>query len=312
MGKGDPKAPTEIRELLEGPVMSIPTPFLADGAIDWDGIANIIEVGIGGGTQVTLLTAGDSQFLFMSEAEIAELTRFVVERAADRTLLVAATGQWSTQQSAEFARFCRETGADVLMNLPAAHAQAPRGLAANYLAIAEIMPVMLVGFPAHAVLDQLLGEPAICCFKEDGTEAYAIQTLQKYGDRFKFMAGGVLGRHLAQWPFGCRSFMDWSTSFAPQIGAQYWQALQSNDVPAAARVVREVETPLFVQSGHPRFTEGGPGFPGGWQAMWRACLELNGVASRHLRLPQLSGSDEDLERLRPELERLGLLGGSRS
>ena len=307
MAKRDHRTPAEIRELMEGPVMSIPTPFRADGAIDWDGIANIIEVGIGGGTQVTLLTAGDSQYLFLSEAEIAELTRFVIQRAAGRTLTVAATGQWCTQQAVEFARFCREAGVDVLMNLPPAHAGDSDGLAANYRAIAAVMPVMLVGFPAHAILDRLLDEPAICCFKEDGPDAYAIQALQKYGERFKFMTGGMLGRHLAQWPFGCRSFMDWSTSFAPQVGAGYWQALQANDVSAAAQVVREVETPLFTRSGHPRFSEAGPGFTGGWQALWRAALELNGVASRYLRLPQSSGSDEDLERLRPELERLGLL-----
>ena len=38
-----PKSPDEVRALLEGPVCSIPTPFKADGELDWDGVANIIE-----------------------------------------------------------------------------------------------------------------------------------------------------------------------------------------------------------------------------------------------------------------------------
>ena len=61
------KSPDEIRTLLEGPVTSIPTSFLANGDIDWDGVANIIEVGLKGGSGVILLTVGDSQLLCLSK-----------------------------------------------------------------------------------------------------------------------------------------------------------------------------------------------------------------------------------------------------
>ena len=46
MAKPDRMTPDEIKTKLEGPVMSIPTSFLADGAIDYDGVANVIETGI--------------------------------------------------------------------------------------------------------------------------------------------------------------------------------------------------------------------------------------------------------------------------
>ena len=52
------KTPEEIKPLLEGPVNSIPTPFLLSGEIDREGVANIIETGISGGSQVSLLTYG--------------------------------------------------------------------------------------------------------------------------------------------------------------------------------------------------------------------------------------------------------------
>ena len=76
------KSPDEIRNLLKGPVTSIPTPFLSNGDIDWDGVDNIIEIGIGGGSGVILLTAGDSQYFCLSEDEIAQLTQFTIERTA--------------------------------------------------------------------------------------------------------------------------------------------------------------------------------------------------------------------------------------
>ncbi len=287
--------------------MSIPTPFHQDGAIDFDGVANLVEVGIAGGTQVSLLTAGDSQFFYMTEAEIAELTRFVIERVAGRTLVVAATGRWHTAKAVEFAEFSRDAGADVLMLLPPVPELEPEGLAPLFTAVARVMPVMLVGFPPYALLDMLLDEPAICCFKEDGLDSYAFQTIQRYGGRFEMMTGGRLSRFMAQWTFGCRSFMDWSTSFAPQIGARFWAALEAGDVETASGIVKTVETPLFSIGGH-RTMQGSGTYQGGWQSLWRTLIELNGVASRHLRSPQLSASQADVERVRPALERLGLIG----
>ena len=309
MTSQDRKSPDQVKTELEGPVMSIPTSFLADGSIDYDGVANVIETGIAGGTKVALLTIGDSQFAFMREQEVADITRFVVERATGRTLVVAATAAWATAQAVEFAHYARDVGADILMTLPVGQASDTAGLAAHYKAVAAVMPVMIVGFPAHAMLDQLVDEPNICCMKEDGSDSYAVQTIERFDGHWKFMSGGLIGRHMLQWTYGCRSFMDWSTSFAPHVGMKLWNSLRANDVATAATVVRDVESPLFEMSGHAKLVGGGQSFPGGWQALWRACLELNGIASRHLRTPQVSGSDADLERIKPKLEQLGLLGG---
>ncbi len=297
------KSPDDIRRLLEGPVSSIPTPFKENGDIDWGGVGNIIEVAIGGGSGVILLTAGDSQLFFLTEAEIAQLTRFTIDRTAGRALTVAATGLWSTRQAEAFARQCVEWGADLLMSTTEILGADPAGLAAHYAALSRIIPVMLVGFPAHQVLDMLDDKPGICCLKEDGPEAYAVQTLQKYSPRLKVMTGGWLWRHLLEWPFGCTAFMDWSTSFAPHVGASYWKALRRGDTAEAARVTVAVEKPM-------KDLTAAPGLEKGWQTVWRAALELNGVASRYLRPPQLSVTDEDLERIRSTMEQVGLLSSS--
>ncbi len=46
---------------------------------------------------------------------------------------------------------------------------------------------------------------------------------------------------------------------------------------------------------------------GGGQAVWRTALELNGIASRHLRGPALSATDEEVEKIGAVLERIGLV-----
>ena len=294
------KTPSEIKDLLEGPVSSIPTPFLRDGEVDWKGVRNIIETGISGGSGVSLLTYGDSQFEFLSDDEVARLTRILVEQAKGRALTVAANRRWWTGKTVEFARYCRELGADVLMVLPPAQATAVKGLIEYYRAAAEVMPVMLVGAPSYEVLDGLVGVPNICCFKEDGTEAYAVETMARYGENWKFMTGGGLWRNFTQWPVGCSAFMCVFSSFAPQVGQCYWKAFQAGDPAAAGKIIRDFDRPFFSL---------GEKFPAGLHAAWHATLELKGIASRWLRPPALSLTDKEMERLSEMLDEMELLTG---
>ena len=50
----------------------------------------------------------------MTDDEIADVTRAVAEHTGKRGLTVAADGGWWTGKTVEFARYCREVGADVL------------------------------------------------------------------------------------------------------------------------------------------------------------------------------------------------------
>lgn len=288
--------PKAIKVRLDGPVNSIPTPFLQDGQVDWQGVRNIIEVGIDGGSQVSLLTYGDSQFDHLSDDEVAELTRCLVDQVKGRALTVAATRRWPNHKAVEFAHFCRELDVDVLMVLPSDHAL-PDGKIEHYRAVAEVMPVMLVGWPPHEILDAIIDVPNICCFKEDGAVDYAPDTMHKYGAHWKFMTGGGLWRNFTQWPWH-PAFFCYFSSFAPHVATEYWQAVQDGDVASAGRIIREIEKP---------FAELASQVGGGFQAHWRATLELNGVASRYLRPPMISATDEEIEQLRGPISDFGLI-----
>ena len=284
----------EIKALIDGPVNSIPTPFLADGEIDWDGVRNIIDMGIEGGSTVSLLTAGDSQLMYLSDDEIEELTRVLVEHTGGRALTVAATRFCGTKEAVRFAHFCKKIGADVLM---------PRVYGAGgidqagvkeaieyYRAIAQVMPVMMVGWPPHEALDKLLDVENILSFKEDGTEGYAIKTVAKYGHHWKMMTGGTLWRHYTQWPYGCRAFFSHFHSYAPRFANDYWQAVQAGDRDKVVEIITEIELPLFDLA--EKYVS--------WQALWRAILKSNGVIkSHHLRSPAQSIPHSQLEELRP-------------
>src|SRR5215218_2300040 len=111
-----------LRARMKGPGNSIYTTFTREGELDWPGIRAMIEAGISSGSEISLLTFGDSQLDFLSDQEVAELTRIMVEQAAGRALTVAATKRWSQRQTLEFARYCKDLGVDMLMMLPSDHA----------------------------------------------------------------------------------------------------------------------------------------------------------------------------------------------
>jgi dihydrodipicolinate synthase/N-acetylneuraminate lyase len=279
-------------------VNSIYTTFTKDGEFDWPGIRQLIDNGIENGSDITLLTFGDSQLGFMTDQEVAELTRVMVEQSAGRTLTVAATKRWATRTTLEFAEYCKGLGVDLLMTLPMDHVFSDEGKINWYKAAAEVLPIMIVGFPTWGVLDGVKDDPRICSFKEDGTLNYTIDMLVRYPSQWAYITGGTYKRHLVEWPYGVESYFCWASGFAPHVAKEYWSAIQANDTFACARIVRDIEAPLFKLMER---------YPEMFQDVIRGALELNGVAQRYLPSPRRSLTDAEMEELGAVLKPLGLL-----
>ena len=109
---------TAVRAQLSGPIGSVRTLFRQDGEIDFDGVRGYVDYLVAAGSRTVLLTIGDSHLLILTDDEVAELTRVVVEQTAGRALVVAADKAWGTLKCVEFARYARGLGADVLMVSP--------------------------------------------------------------------------------------------------------------------------------------------------------------------------------------------------
>ena len=71
-------------------MMSLSTPFLVNGEIDYQGIRNIIDYTIDAGSKTIILTQGDSLYTIMTDYEVAEITKFVAEYTAGRAMVVVA------------------------------------------------------------------------------------------------------------------------------------------------------------------------------------------------------------------------------
>lgn len=301
--------PAEFRARLSGPIPSIKTPFLRGGAVDFAGLRRIVDAHLAAGAQALMLTAGDSQFVALTEREIAEVTKVTVEQAAGRALVIAADRYYATQPAVEFARYALEVGADILMVMPPdwGGSCTPRSLAEHYRIVAEVMPVMVVtnvfiargqkfGLETLEIVRDTV--PNVIAIKDDMVGEFARKMALLVHGKWAVVSGGQKQNHLLTHPYGCDGYLSTFLSFRPDIAHAYWKAISANDLPAARGIIRDYDFPFFdlVTS-----------LPGGFNAGIQAMHELTGVAERWRRPPYHSLTDEQLEQLRDGLKRLTIL-----
>ena len=93
------------KKALTGPIASVSVPFLRDGQIDYDSLRSSVDFDVEHGSGTILLTYGDSLYSILTDKEITEISRIVVEQTAGRAMTCVAgrwwMGEWKSDQSRE-------------------------------------------------------------------------------------------------------------------------------------------------------------------------------------------------------------------
>ncbi|MFA5866038.1 MAG: dihydrodipicolinate synthase family protein [Phycisphaerae bacterium] len=298
----------QIKIALAGPIASVQTPFNKDGSISFDGLRRLVDHYIDAGASALLLTWGNSLFAILSDRDIGDITRTVVEYAAGRAVVVACTGCWATPQAVEFAAYCREIGADILqVFLPTWYPGCLNGqtIVDHHMAVAKYIPVMpnskqiqLNGGPSEglAIARELIErERNILAIKADVCGEYdeAITSLVK--DHWTMIAGGNKSHHMELWPYGCGGWLSTFIIFRPTVAHAYGKAVKSGDISKAVRIIEKIDRPFFDYI---------LAVPGGFDAAIHGIIELYGLAKRWRRPPFNSLNDEEMEKLAEFLKNL--------
>jgi len=302
--------PPEIRDALSGPWPSIATPFTRDDQIDFDTLRSYLDFLIEQSrARAVVLTWGDSLYSLLTDDEIAEVTKVVVQHVGGRAFVVAADNQWPTVKGVAFARYCVEVGADMLMVLPPDWARSATvdSLVDHYGAIAEHIPVMLVtGYLMHRpipfglqLVTRLCREvEGVMALKDDvGGELIRRVCLVAH-EHWALCGGGLKQNHMNMVPYGADGYLSTYMSCKPEIAWRYWDAVQSGQLEVARDIIRDYDFPLFEIL---RRCEGGS------DAGIHGMCELFGVMNRYRRSPYHSLTDPQMEQLADELSRVGIL-----
>jgi len=298
-----------VREALTGPITSIATPFNMDGSVDYESLCRILDFNIAAGSKTMLLTAGDSNLIVQSDQEIADVSKAVVDHTVGRAMVVTADRHFHTRQAVEFAKYAAEIGSDVHMVLPPdwAGSCTPETLRDHYAAVAEHIPVMLVtgvfiprgeefGLETlRMVADTVENVVAI---KDDMHGRFVTRMALLVHDQWAVFTAGQKQDHLRVHPYGCDGYMSTMMSFKPEIAHAYWNAIETDDMPAAKAIIRDYDIPFFdliMRS------------PGSFDAAIHGILEIFGISQRWRPPPYYNLNEAEMEKLKDGLRNIRLL-----
>ena len=137
---------------FEGIITPVVTPHRLDHSIDHDRFAEVLEFLIGAGIDAALIAGTTGEYYAQSAEERFELMKHAKDVIAGRLPLIVGTGAMRTEDSIEYARAARETGADaILITTPPYAYPTGREIALHALAIDRVadLPVLLYNYPGR-------------------------------------------------------------------------------------------------------------------------------------------------------------------
>ena len=298
---------TQTPAPFRGSIVALVTPMRADGAIDDESLARLVEFHVENGTDGIVVVGTTGESATLDTPEHCGLIRRVVELAAGRVPVIAGTGANSTTEAIELTRCGKEAGADAcLLVTPYYNKPTQEGLYRHFRTVAEAVdiPQILYNVPGRTACDmlpvtvaRLASVPGIVGIKEaTGKVERVTEILDRAGGAISVYSGddGTAREAILA---GARGDISVTANVAPRLMHELCEAALAADVRAAMAIQLRL-LPLHRQL----FVEANP-IPVKW-----AVARL-GLCGGTLRLPLTELEPGNQGRLESALVEAGLLAG---
>lgn len=291
--------------MLTGSLVALITPMHADGSVNFEQLATLIDWHIDNGTDaiVAVGTTGESATLSMEE-HLAVLEA-AVRHADKRIPVIAGTGANSTREAVFLSQEAKRIGADYTLSVvPYYNKPSQEGIYQHFKAIAEAVdiPMIVYNVPGRTVVDmsnetilRLAQLPNIVGVKEaSGDIERALRLFKDIPEGFAVYSGD----DPTGLPFmlcGGHGVISVAANAAPKAFAQMCRHAVNGEI-APARRLNEQLIPIYDVM----FCEPSPA-----AAKW-AAAKL-GVSAEHVRLPILPLSSSGQEKVQAALQAAGLI-----
>ena len=133
-----------------------PTPFSADGVVDYKGMTRVLDCMIDQGADGICILANFSEQFLISDAEREQLTRVCLEHAGERIPLIVTISHFATDIAVTRAKFAKQLGAEAVMMMAPYHGALLKGTAEQtYEQLARVgdvgIPIMIQDAPLSGV-----------------------------------------------------------------------------------------------------------------------------------------------------------------
>ena len=246
---------------LKGPVVPVNICFRRDGTVDFQAVGRYVDWLCRQKAPVLMLTAGSSEYAWMTEDDIWRLTEEVAKANAGRSLFIAASGFWPARKAREFLRHADQVGADVVMVQMVVWGGAPPADAVRgYIDLldGETIPLLLYWNPWVAgdtlpprlleEICELAGRPNIVGMKNDGHPFYDYYDLIRatQEEDFAVVSGGQMRNFIFGYPLGSPAYLCTVAPYRPDIALEFHARLVAGRVDDAWEIIRRYEEPLMA------------------------------------------------------------------
>ena len=186
--------------MFRGSMVAIVTPMRADGALDFEALARLVEFHIDNGTDAIIAVGTTGESATLDYEEHIAVVRKVVGQVKGRIPVIAGTGANSTREALHLTQHAMEAGADgCLLVTPYYNKPTQEGLYQHYKLIADsvAIPQILYNVPGRTACDmkpetveRLADIPNIVGIKEASGSIERIRELvRRLGDRMDVYSG---------------------------------------------------------------------------------------------------------------------------
>lgn len=289
--------------IFTGSAVAIVTPMNADGSINYDVFGDIIEEQINGGTDAIVVCGTTGEASTMTDDEHIEAIRFTVEKVAKRIPVIAGTGSNDTGYAIELSKQAEAVGADALLQVtPYYNKTSQRGLVAHFTAIADAVniPIILYNVPSRTGMTisvdtyiELAKHPNIVATKEASGNFSLIAEIASKTDLAIY--SGNDDQVLGVLAFGGKGVISVSANIIPRekhdMVALYLNGEQDKAL-ALQNKYLDMENAMFIDVNPIPVKE---------------AMNLLGKNVGECRLPLIKIEEAKIEKLRKELQKVGLM-----
>ncbi len=290
---------------LDGVLFFPVTPFTESGDVDTKRLAEHVAKGVDAGPGGVFIACGTGEFHALDAEELQSVVRTAVDVVGGRVPVYAGVGG-PIAQAKTFARVAAEAGADGLLLLPPYLVEMPQaGLVAYTRAVTEVTDLPVIVYNRNnaryteasavevAQIDKVVG------FK-DGTGDLdqvarivraVTDALAPTGKAFQFF-NGLPTAEVSQQAYraiGVTLYSSATFAFAPELALAFYQALEKDNEPLTAALLREFFHPLV------RLRDKVPGYA---VSLIKAGVALEGIDAGPVRPPLIMPTADDVAELR--------------
>lgn len=291
--------------VFTGVCPAIVTPFGADGAVNYNKFAELVERQIAGGVSAICVCGTTGESATLSTREHAELADFCVRQADGRIKVVIGSGSNDTTHALELSLHAQESGADALLLVtPYYNKTTQAGLVRHFTYIADRVdtPIILYNVPSRTGLSMtaqtyrdLAQHPNVNGVKEASGDISLVTQTRRLCPRDFYVWSGNDDQVVPLVALGAKGVISVAANIVPEAMVSLMDLCGKGDFAQAIELQARYADLMEALS-----VEVNP-------IPVKTAMNLMGVEVGELRLPLCEMSLANLALLRGSLRELGLL-----